>query len=141
MLWLKPDLLILIFSGSFSSPGTVQVLGWDSPLLKLYYLSLWLAIFQWKSQLEEKTVIVELGESQPRWLRISVLWHNIFCFYLPLIFKLSKIHSSYLQLPKEQAPAWHFSCHCFFVIFGPPKELYSTYVFLHRVLNLGLLVT
>ena len=34
--------------------------GWDSPMLKLWYLSLWLALFQWK------TVIEELGESQPR---------------------------------------------------------------------------
>ena len=39
--------------------------GQDSPSLKLYYLSLWLSLFQWKTLLVEKTVIVELGESRP----------------------------------------------------------------------------
>ena len=43
-------------------------LGLDSPTLKLSYLSLWLALFQGKTLLEEKTVIVELGES----------WHRVF---------------------------------------------------------------
>ena len=39
--------------------------GRDSPTLKLSYLSLWVALFQGKTLLEEKTVIVELGESWP----------------------------------------------------------------------------
>ena len=43
-----------------------NVQGWDSPTLKLYYLSLWQSLFQWKTLLVEKTVIVELGESWPR---------------------------------------------------------------------------
>ena len=38
-------------------------LGRDSPTLKLSNLGLWLALFQGKTLLEEKTVIVELGES------------------------------------------------------------------------------
>ena len=41
-------------------------LGQDSPRLYLYYLSLWLALYQSKTLLVEKTVIVELGESWPR---------------------------------------------------------------------------
>ena len=41
------------------------VLGRNSPSLKLYYLRLLLWLFQWKTLLVEKTVIVELGESQP----------------------------------------------------------------------------
>ena len=40
--------------------------GQDSPRSNHYYLSLWLAIFQSKTLLVEKTVIVEHGESQPR---------------------------------------------------------------------------
>ena len=43
----------------------------DSPMLKLCYLSLWLALFRWKTLLVEKTVIVEIGESQP--------WHTKRC--------------------------------------------------------------
>jgi hypothetical protein len=41
---------------------------WDSPKLKFCYLFLWLALSQWNTLLEEKTVIVELGESQPKCL-------------------------------------------------------------------------
>ena len=40
--------------------------GWYSPSLKLYYLSICLPLFHWKTMLEEKTVIVDLGESLPR---------------------------------------------------------------------------
>ena len=47
------------------------VLRWDSPRSKLYYLCLWLAIFQWKTLLEEKTMIVELGESWPWNFRLT----------------------------------------------------------------------
>ena len=43
----------------------VVIQGWDSPKLKLDFLCLWLALFQWKTKLVEKTVIVELGESWP----------------------------------------------------------------------------
>ena len=43
----------------------VNTLGQDSPSLKLCYLSLWLSLFQWKTLLVKKTVIVELGESWP----------------------------------------------------------------------------
>jgi hypothetical protein len=39
--------------------------GRDSPSLELCYLSLWLALLQWKRLLGEKTVIVELDDSQP----------------------------------------------------------------------------
>ena len=39
----------------------VDILGWD---FKLYQLSLLLAFFQWKTLVEDKTVMVELGESQ-----------------------------------------------------------------------------
>ena len=42
------------------------VQGQDSTTLKLCYLSLLLATFQEKTLLEEKTVMVELGESWPR---------------------------------------------------------------------------
>ena len=38
---------------------------WDSLTLKLCYLSFLLEIFQWKTLVEVKTVIAELGESQP----------------------------------------------------------------------------
>ena len=48
-------------------------LGWDSPTLKLCYLCLWLALFQLKTLLEEKSVIVELGESQPRLWKVILL--------------------------------------------------------------------
>ena len=48
-----------------SLPVVLGVLGQDSPSLNLYYLSLWLALFQSKILLVEKTVIVELGESWP----------------------------------------------------------------------------
>ena len=44
--------------------------GWDSPTLKLYYHSVWLALFYWKTILVEKTVIVELYESLP-WIMTS----------------------------------------------------------------------
>ena len=37
--------------------------GQDSPSLKLYYVSLWLSLFQWKTLLVEKTEIVELDEN------------------------------------------------------------------------------
>jgi hypothetical protein len=37
--------------------------GWNSPKLKLCYLSPWLALFDWKILLEEKTVKAEVGES------------------------------------------------------------------------------
>ena len=40
--------------------------GQDSLTFKFHYLSLRLVLSQWKTQLEEKTAIVELGESQPR---------------------------------------------------------------------------
>ena len=46
--------------------------GWDSPTIKLYYLSLKLALLQWKTMLVEKTVIVELGESQP-WIIVIII--------------------------------------------------------------------
>ena len=46
--------------------------GQDSPRLNLYYLSLWLALFQSTILLVEKTVIVELGEFWPR----SLLFTN-----------------------------------------------------------------
>ena len=50
-------------------PNKSVVQGQDSPTLKLcYYLSPWLGVFQWKTLLVEKTVIVEVGESQPRFL-------------------------------------------------------------------------
>jgi hypothetical protein len=39
--------------------------GWDSPTLKLCYICPWLALFQLKTLLKEKSVIAELGESQP----------------------------------------------------------------------------
>ena len=52
-----------------------HLLGQDSPSLKLYYLSLWLSLFQWKTLLVEKTVVVELGESQP--CRLNCLNFNI----------------------------------------------------------------
>ena len=41
------------------------VQGWDSLILKLFYLCCRLDLFQWKT-LEEKIVIVEVGESQPK---------------------------------------------------------------------------
>ena len=40
-------------------------LGWDSPNSKFCYLSFWLELFKIKTLLVEKTVIEELGESQP----------------------------------------------------------------------------
>ncbi len=40
--------------------------GWDSPTSQLCYVFVWLRLFQLKTQLEEKTVIVGHGESQPR---------------------------------------------------------------------------
>ena len=55
-------------------------LGWDSPTLKLNYLSLWLALFPWKTMLVEKTVMVELGESRPwycwRFLMGHTFWKS-----------------------------------------------------------------
>ena len=42
-----------------------MLLGPDSPTIKLCYLSFQLVAFLLKTLLEEKTVIVELGESQP----------------------------------------------------------------------------
>ena len=48
------------------SPEKSVVQGQDSLRLNLYYLSLWLAVFQSKTLLVEKTVSVELGESWPR---------------------------------------------------------------------------
>ena len=47
-------------------PNINKLQGQDSPRLNLYYLSAWLALFQSKTLLVEKTVIVELGESWPR---------------------------------------------------------------------------
>ena len=44
---------------------TSRFQGGDSPTL-LYYLSFRLAFQQWKTLLEEKTLILEIGESQPR---------------------------------------------------------------------------
>ena len=45
--------------------------GQDSPSFKIYYLSLGLSLFQRKTLQVEKTVIVELVESQPRVLAES----------------------------------------------------------------------
>ena len=51
----------------------VKSLDRDSPTLKLCYLSFLLLTFQWKTLLEEKTVIVEPDESQP-WLPYVIEW-------------------------------------------------------------------
>ena len=56
--------------------------GRDSPTLKLYYLSLLLALSQIKTLLEEKTVIVELGESWPRFSFMP--FHTLDFIYLKL---------------------------------------------------------
>ena len=54
-----------------------KIQGQDSPSLKLYYLSLWLSLFQWKTLQVEKTVIVELGESMPWTLKCKCkYWHS-----------------------------------------------------------------
>ena len=47
-------------------------MGWDSPVLRLCYLSLWLSLFELKTQLESKTLVIELCESQ--------LW-DLTCIY------------------------------------------------------------
>ena len=46
---------------------TLVLLGRDLPILKWYYLSLWLALFQIKTLLEDKTARIELGEYQPKY--------------------------------------------------------------------------
>ena len=51
----------------------VKCQGWDSPTLKLYYLIFELGLFQWKTMLVEKTVIVDLGESRPWFLFSGVM--------------------------------------------------------------------
>ena len=57
--------------------------GQDSPTSKLYSLSLWLGLSQWKTMLVEKTVIVELGESRSRnifnFLCVSAQIYAEFC--------------------------------------------------------------
>jgi hypothetical protein len=40
-------------------------LSWDLPRLKRFYPCLWLSLLQWKTLPQEKTLIIELGESQP----------------------------------------------------------------------------
>ena len=47
--------------------------GWDSPTLNFCYLSFLLVTSQWKTLLEEKTVMVELDESQPRQVKKETL--------------------------------------------------------------------
>ena len=60
--------------------------------LKLSYLSLWLALFQGKTLLEEKTVIVELGKSWPwGWIfshKIRIeerVWFEVFWLFVSFI--------------------------------------------------------
>ena len=74
---LKSELLLACFSDPrYNGTGHLIAdqysngnLGWNSPTLKLYYLSFWLALFPWKIMLVEKSVIVELGESRP-WILV-----------------------------------------------------------------------
>ena len=46
--------------------------GRDSPSLKVYYLIHWLGHSLCKTLLEEKTVIVELGEFQPSLMQVDL---------------------------------------------------------------------
>ena len=52
-------------------------------MLKLCCLSLWLVLFQWTTLQDDKIVLVELGESQPRfwivcrWLKLWESWKTI----------------------------------------------------------------
>ena len=67
VLWFWLNTIILLFRHSYWTvvAERSKSLGQDSPSLKLYYLSLWLSLFQWKTLILEKNVMVELGESQP----------------------------------------------------------------------------
>ena len=53
-----------------------NIQGWDSPRLKLCYLSHWLGVFQWKPLLVEKTMIVVVGESRPRYSNL-LTFHRV----------------------------------------------------------------
>ena len=59
-----------------------RLLGTDSPNLKL---SLWLSLFQWKALPVEKTVIVELGESQPCRPLFVLVVECLFCHLMSLL--------------------------------------------------------
>ena len=58
--------------------GCLDLQVWDSPRLKICYLSFRLALFKWKAQLEEKTVKVELGDSQPRFSILKQKFNFLF---------------------------------------------------------------
>jgi hypothetical protein len=56
-------LIILIFNQRRPALA-FKNLGWDSPSLKICHLCLWLPLLELKTLLEEKSVTVELRESQ-----------------------------------------------------------------------------
>ena len=66
ILWISAHVVLLFYKchHSYHSLG-LSFQGQDSPTLKLCYLSFQLVTFLLKTLLEEKTMIVELGESQP----------------------------------------------------------------------------
>ena len=69
-----PSHLIWLYAFTLMTKGyATRIQGWDSPTLKLYYLSLQQALFQWKTTLVEKTVKVELSESWPRSIQLLYL--------------------------------------------------------------------
>ena len=55
----------MLAGGRLTPTVKIKFQGQDSQRLNLYYLPLILALFQSKTLLVEKTVIVELGESRP----------------------------------------------------------------------------
>ena len=76
-----------------------KIQGWDSPTLKLCYLSFLLLTFQWKTLLQEKTVIVELGESQPRWIVINLFKSFL---WIRIIVKQDKLEPKHVQRWKRE---------------------------------------
>ena len=113
---------------------TCEWQGQDSPSLKLYYLSLWLSLFQWKTLLVEKTVIVELGESWP-WnpddsgFRVDQGWFDKFL--------LSKIVTMSILMSKRRKLMMTNSCAS---IEDLPEEIVleiSSYLGRQSVVNLS----
>ena len=77
-------------------PGIL--LGQDSPTLKLCYLSPWQGVFQLKTLLVEKPVIVEVGESQPWAIRkSSIMWNVLNCLVIPRSWWCSSVIITHTQ--------------------------------------------
>ena len=67
----------------------------DAPTLKISYFSLWLAFSQWKTLLVEKTLILEVGESQPSRVYLLIRkWSKNFLHHCQMFLVIMRLEES-----------------------------------------------